>query len=38
MTDETILQGAEPLFFPGNDIGVLLSPHPLPDTRQAETP
>jgi carboxylesterase len=24
MTDDTILQGAEPFFFPGNDIGVLV--------------
>ncbi|OGA97440.1 MAG: carboxylesterase [Burkholderiales bacterium RIFCSPHIGHO2_12_FULL_69_20] len=37
MTDETILQGAEPFFFPGNDIGVLVC-HGFTGTTQSMRP
>lgn len=37
MTEETIMQGAEPFFFPGNDIGVLVC-HGFTGTTQSMRP
>ena len=37
MTDETLMQGAEPFFFPGNDVGVLVC-HGFTGTTQSMRP